>query len=124
MKTLLTLIIIYSVIPIGYNMNDLKNMQDQYIQEMASQMSRAELTGTVAARKATAPFLLNLKFKAIPKDLDGQHFIEWCKSNEIKYVWWTQIEARSRPKLTQGEWWKQIKILWNKEGYGFLAEVQ
>ena len=130
MKIPIIIIILYSFYLSAWHMSGAIKNQDYVLLEIQAQKQRFP-EGTMAARKANVPFMLNLKFKVMPDDVEAQDFIVWCKQNEIDYICWSQVEWQLRPNLRSktnpylpGEWIKEIQPLWHKEGWGFIGKIR
>jgi len=119
-KILLIFIAVYSIIILGFHIDRWVKLQEPELLLLPA----LEIEGTITARKASQAFMLGMKFKLIPSDVDGDGFIAWCKANDVKYIFWGVRESNTRPRLRSGEWSKEIKVVWNKKGYGFIGEVQ
>jgi len=119
-KVLLTIIGVYSIIILGFHVDRWIKLQEPELLLLPA----LEIEGTITAWKASQAFMLGMKFKLLPSDVDGNDFIPWCKDNDVQYIFWGVRESNTRPRLRSGEWGNKVKVVWNKKGYGFIGEVQ
>ena len=77
---------------------------------------------TVAAWKPTAAFLLNLRMRRIPKDMEPDKFLDWCKAENIRYIFWSLAEAYYYPQLKDGDWMRSKRIWTGKNMILFEVE--
>jgi len=119
-KTLLIFVALYSLIILSFHVEAWVRLQEPAL----LQLRGLKLEGTITARKATVPFIMDLKFKLLPSDVEGKDFLQWCRDNDVQYIFWGAMEAQSRPKLLTGDWWTQLEVVWNKPNVGFIGRVK
>jgi len=119
-KIILSIVAVYSLIILGFHVDRWVKLQEPELLLLPA----LEIEGTITARKASQAFMLGMKFKLIPSDVDGDDFIPWCKANDVQYVFWGAREANTRPRLREGDWWNHVEVVWNAKGYGFIGKIK
>ncbi len=124
MKITIIAIILISAFVVAVNIDRWADLQDEGLVYLGQAKTKLNLTGTLTARKANQAFMLGLKFRCIPQDIETQDFIPWCKSNDVQYIFWGRLEAQSRPQLSRLEWLKDCEVIWHLENWGIIARVK
>lgn len=94
-------------------------MQDPGLMELKN----FKFNGLMTARKANVPFLTGADFILIPGNVKSEDFIQWCKEKNVRFILWSWVEAQSRPLLTDQKWAMSLRVVWSRNGWGFIAEI-